>query len=293
MRGFHLSKSWLFLELVAKKLMVDRSGWWQITWLTQPQKVCKREVGWLEKWIFHIHYCLLMFTLLAGGNSNIFGIFTRIPGKNDPIWRAYFSDGLKPPTSLLITLWPQFSDLNPDNVAFNHAEPEDLKPWHYMLSRHIIKTGWGLTWLQNGWTGVIAKIKTIKVCHSPRSLSKTTSKRYVCWSRSTKANGTIQNKTKWNSTRHMWPSTKPLATECNHVEGHLTRPWRKSLIHCVCHPFSSTRRIFVQLRRSNLILTRCWMFCFQHLLSLFLIPFTSFDLSILSCLEDVAFMFVV
>ncbi len=38
--------------------------------------------------------------ILGGGNSKIFGIFTPIPGKDDPIWRAYFSDGLKPPTSI-------------------------------------------------------------------------------------------------------------------------------------------------------------------------------------------------
>ena len=38
--------------------------------------------------------------ILGGGNSNIFGIFTPILGVSwNPIWRAYFSNGLKPPTS--------------------------------------------------------------------------------------------------------------------------------------------------------------------------------------------------
>ena len=37
-------------------------------------------------------------TYLGGGNSNIF-YFHPEPWGNDPIWRAYFSKGLKPPTS--------------------------------------------------------------------------------------------------------------------------------------------------------------------------------------------------
>ena len=36
------------------------------------------------------------FAHLGGGNSNIFN-FHPEPWGNDPIWRAYFSDGLKPP----------------------------------------------------------------------------------------------------------------------------------------------------------------------------------------------------
>ena len=38
---------------------------------------------------------------LGGGNSNIL-YFQPDSWGNDPIWRAYFSDGLKPPTSILI-----------------------------------------------------------------------------------------------------------------------------------------------------------------------------------------------
>ena len=37
---------------------------------------------------------------LGGGNSNIFGIFTPNFGEDSPIWLIYFSDGLKPPTSI-------------------------------------------------------------------------------------------------------------------------------------------------------------------------------------------------
>ncbi len=39
---------------------------------------------------------------LGGGNSNIF-YFHPDPWGNDPIWRAYFSNGLKPPT--IVFLW--------------------------------------------------------------------------------------------------------------------------------------------------------------------------------------------
>ena len=45
-----------------------------------------------------------MKQLLGGGNSNIFGIFHPDPWGNDPIWRACFSKGLKPPTRLEIML---------------------------------------------------------------------------------------------------------------------------------------------------------------------------------------------
>ncbi len=38
-------------------------------------------------------------THLGGGNSNIFLFSPRKLGKMNPIWRAYFSKGLKPPTS--------------------------------------------------------------------------------------------------------------------------------------------------------------------------------------------------
>ena len=37
-------------------------------------------------------------SFLGGGNSSIFGNFTPKVGEMIPIWRAYFSDGLKPPT---------------------------------------------------------------------------------------------------------------------------------------------------------------------------------------------------
>ena len=39
---------------------------------------------------------------LGGGNSDIFRIFTPKSGKMKPFWRAYFSDGLKPPTSCCV-----------------------------------------------------------------------------------------------------------------------------------------------------------------------------------------------
>ena len=40
-------------------------------------------------------------TLLGGGQLKYFLCSPRNPWGNDPIWRAYFSDGLKPPTSFV------------------------------------------------------------------------------------------------------------------------------------------------------------------------------------------------
>ncbi len=161
--------------------------------------------------------------------------------------------------------------------------PEDLKPWHYMLSRHV-KTGWRLTWLQNGWTGVIAKIKANKVCHSPRGLSKKNKQNgmYVEVGMHIRTWGCcitkLLHETKWNYTQHMWPSTKPPSDRTAIMEmgtcyGHLKR----SLFDCVCQPFSSTRRIFVQLCRSKVTLTSVECVVSKRVLILFLIPFTSFD----------------
>ena len=48
---------------------------------------------------FFVVYCYKGLLFLAGGNSNIF-YFQPANWGNDPVWRAYFSNGLKPPTSL-------------------------------------------------------------------------------------------------------------------------------------------------------------------------------------------------
>ena len=49
---------------------------------------------------------------LGGGNSNIFYVHPYL-GKMHPIWRAYFSNGLKPPTSHSFNVWfvfiPEFT----------------------------------------------------------------------------------------------------------------------------------------------------------------------------------------
>ena len=50
-------------------------------------------------WIHISLHFKCIYTILGGGNSNIFVIFTPVFWGDDPIWRAYFSNGLKPPTS--------------------------------------------------------------------------------------------------------------------------------------------------------------------------------------------------
>ena len=59
----------------------------------------------------------LTYTQLGGGNSNIF-YFHPKPWGDDPIWRAYFSDGLvQPPTSQFKNL--HFTDENHTINDFN------------------------------------------------------------------------------------------------------------------------------------------------------------------------------
>ena len=55
--------------------------------------------GWRYVRHFDIQGCKKIITYFTGWWFQLFFIFNPTWG-NDPIWRAYFSDGLKPPTSL-------------------------------------------------------------------------------------------------------------------------------------------------------------------------------------------------
>ena len=59
---------------------------------TQPRKTLAVTLGWC-----HSSWLLTTTNTYLGGGFKYFFIFTPTWG-NDPIWRAYFSKGLKPPT---------------------------------------------------------------------------------------------------------------------------------------------------------------------------------------------------
>ena len=59
-------------------------GVWECGWQDLPPGLV-RFLGWPKKTVKRCQIIFFMFTHSWGGN--------------DPIWRAYFSDGLKPPTS--------------------------------------------------------------------------------------------------------------------------------------------------------------------------------------------------
>ena len=75
----------------------ERNGW---RWLEAPKHVCWRQVGLPEKAYFY---------LIIAGYTNTdwwFGTFFIFPyiGNSHPNWLSYFSEGLKPPTRILL-IW--------------------------------------------------------------------------------------------------------------------------------------------------------------------------------------------
>ena len=74
----------------------------QFLWSYEITKIAKLESrnSTIGEHIY-MHFLKKWRLLLGGEASNIFGILTPDPWGNDPIWRAYFSDGLvQPPTNL-------------------------------------------------------------------------------------------------------------------------------------------------------------------------------------------------
>ena len=89
--GFYVHPKWLALAFLKHQRWIPQSRHLQVSYLGVTTTATVLWWWWgteTARW----------GTELGGGNSNIF-YFHPYLGKMNPFWQAYFSDGLKPPTS--------------------------------------------------------------------------------------------------------------------------------------------------------------------------------------------------
>ena len=80
----------------------------EVTSFRKKKQIPNLGGGDYNKWRLHISGWLKSENAdLGGGNSNIFVFSSRKLGKMNPFWRAYISDGLKPPTSNILWKIPK------------------------------------------------------------------------------------------------------------------------------------------------------------------------------------------